>query len=87
MKLLLLCALVPASLAFAPTVSFAHKSSSSVSSSSLRSVSEEFGIPCVEDCAIEKYPNLPESVHPGVLSGQALMDLLADAKAKGTDQR
>jgi len=29
------------------------------------------------------FPKLPKSVHPGVLSGQAMMDLLADAKEKG----
>jgi fructose-bisphosphate aldolase class II len=80
MKLLLLCILAPVALAFAPTVSFVQKL---VSTSSLRSVSEEFGLPCLDECALEKYPNLPESVHPGVLSGKAMMDLLADAKAKG----
>jgi len=32
---------------------------------------------------MNEYPNLPDTVHPGVLSGQALSDLLADAKAKG----
>jgi fructose-bisphosphate aldolase class II len=83
MKLLLLCILAPVALAFAPTVSFVQKL---VSTSSLRSVSEEFGLPCLDECALEKYPNLPESVHPGVLSGKAMMDLLADAKAKGTNQ-
>ena len=29
------------------------------------------------------YPNLPPSVHPGVLTGQAVTDLLNDAKARG----
>jgi fructose-bisphosphate aldolase class II len=50
-------------------------------------VADELGIPCEGECTISKYPNLPESVHPGVLSGRALMDLLQDAKAKGTCQR
>ena len=29
------------------------------------------------------YPNLPASVHPGVLTGQAVLDLLDDAKRRG----
>ena len=29
------------------------------------------------------YPNLPASVHPGVLTGQSVMDLLNDAKMRG----
>jgi len=29
------------------------------------------------------FPNMPESVHPGVLSGKAMIDLLNDAKARG----
>ena len=29
------------------------------------------------------YPNMPPSVHPGVLTGQAVFDLLNDAKARG----
>jgi hypothetical protein len=45
--------------------------------------SSELGLPCEEDCAIEKYPNLPASVHPGVLSGQAQLDLLRHAKENG----
>jgi fructose-bisphosphate aldolase class II len=47
-------------------------------------VADELGIPCEGECEITGYPNLPESVHPGVLSGQALLDLLQDAKTKGT---
>jgi len=46
-------------------------------------VADELGLPCEGECQIEAYPNLPESVHPGVLSGQAMMDLLEDAKKKG----
>jgi len=45
--------------------------------------SDEMGIPCVGECAIGAYPNLPESVHPGVVTGSAMVDLLEDAKAKG----
>jgi len=45
--------------------------------------SDEMGIPCVGECALAAYPNMPESVHPGVVTGQALVDLLDDAKAKG----
>ena len=46
-------------------------------------MAEEVGIPCEDECGLDSYPNLPESVHPGVLSGDAMMDLLQDAKAKG----
>ena len=52
--------------------------------SSLKSMSDELDIPCDDDCAVESYPDLPESVHPGVLSGQAMVDLLDHAKANGT---
>jgi len=45
--------------------------------------SDDMGMPCVGDCATESFPNLPSSVHPGVLTGQALVDLLEDAKSKG----
>jgi len=47
------------------------------------SISEELDLPCENDCAIDKYPKLPESVHPGVLSGQAMVDLLNHAKENG----
>ena len=46
-------------------------------------MADELAIPCADECAMESYPNLPESVHPGVLSGQPMMDLLEDAKKKG----
>lgn len=46
-------------------------------------VADELGLPCEGECRISSYPNLPESVHPGVLSGKALLDLLQDAKTKG----
>merc|ERR1719199_1041706 len=45
--------------------------------------SDEMGIPCVGECAIGSYPKMPKSVHPGVVTGAALDDLLDDAKAKG----
>ena len=50
-------------------------------------VSGELGIPCEDECAMMSYPNLPASVHPGVLSGQAMMDLLQHAKENGKCQR
>ena len=57
---------------------------SDTSASALRGgVADELGIPCLDECAIVSYPNLPDSVHPGVLSGQAQMDLLNHAKENG----
>ena len=50
-------------------------------------MSDDIGIPCEEECALEKFPNLPESIHPGVLSGQAMMDLLQHAKENGKDNQ
>ena len=47
-------------------------------------MSDELDIPCDDECAMISYPNLPESVHPGVLSGQAMVDLLEHAKENGT---
>lgn len=49
----------------------------------LKKMSDDVGIPCEDECALESFPNLPESVHPGVLSGQAMMDLLNHAKENG----
>jgi hypothetical protein len=83
--------------AFAPAVvrTPAAAASSSCSSTALAAspqvdtkrreggVADELGIPCEGECSISRYPNLPESVHPGVLSGKALLDLLQDAKTKG----
>jgi len=45
--------------------------------------SEDMGMKCIGECALAAYPKLPESVHPGVVTGQALVDLLGDAKEKG----
>ena len=50
----------------------------------LKSMSDELDIPCEDDCAIESYPKLPASVHPGVNTGQAMIDLLQHAKENGT---
>nr|AFE02909.1 fructose-1,6-bisphosphate aldolase class II [Emiliania huxleyi] len=41
---------------------------------------DDLGLPCVDECAVASYPNLPPSVHPGVVTGQALVDLLQHAK-------
>jgi len=41
------------------------------------------GIPCEDECAIKEYPKLPSSVHPGVVTGQALIDLLQHAQENG----
>jgi len=46
-------------------------------------MSNDVGIPCEDECALESFPNLPPSVHPGVLSGDAMMDLLNHAKENG----
>jgi len=46
----------------------------------MASTSGEMGIPCEDDCAIKEYPKLPASVHPGVVTGQALIDLLNHAQ-------
>lgn len=46
-------------------------------------IAGELDIPCEEECALESYPNMPPSVHPGVVTGQALVDLLEDAKKRG----
>lgn len=54
------------------------------SSSLLKGMSEELDIPCEDECAMTSYPDLPKSVHPGVLSGQAMVDLLNHAKENGT---
>lgn len=50
---------------------------------SMSKMSDELGIPCVDDCAITKFPKLPPSVHPGVVTGQAMIDLLNHAKEHG----
>lgn len=51
--------------------------------SRLNGVAEELDLPCEDECAITSFPNMPESVHPGVLTGQAQLDLLNHAKENG----
>lgn len=46
-------------------------------------MAEELGTPCEDECALESFPNLPPSVHPGVVTGQAMIDLLDHAKENG----
>jgi fructose-bisphosphate aldolase class II len=50
---------------------------------SVKGIANDIGIPCEEECALECFPNMPASVHPGVLTGQAMMDLLQHAKDNG----
>lgn len=54
---------------------------------SVKDTSAELGNPCEDECALDSFPNLPESVHPGVLTGQAQLDLLRHAKENGKDYR
>ena len=69
------------------TVAFTRSSDVAIkASTSLKAMSDELDIPCEDDCAMESYPDLPDSVHPGVLSGQAMVDLLDHAKANGTSE-
>ena len=69
----------------AQSVAFAKATavSQQAASSALKSMSDELDLPCEDDCALESYPNLPESVHPGVNTGQAMLDLLQHAKDNG----
>ena len=58
--------------------------SAKVSPVSLReTISEELGTPCEDECAMDSFPNMPASVHPGVVTGQAMLDLLDHAKENG----
>jgi len=72
--------------ALTPVVAFTrfHKAPSAITTSRVdlrsASVSEDMGIICENECAISSYPKLPASVHPGVVTGQALMDLLEYAR-------
>lgn len=89
MKLTVWLLLVSECASFAPAFLRPRSSSSLAASTAAETkreggVADELGIPCELECQIEAYPNLPDSVHPGVLSGKAMMDLLEDAKAKGT---
>ena len=60
---------------------FAPRSSKILSAAK---ISEELDLPCDDECALSSYPNMPESVHPGVNTGQSMIDLLNHAKANGT---
>jgi fructose-bisphosphate aldolase class II len=77
MRLSLAALLIAGASAFAPAVRTRQ------SSMLLKNMAEDVGIPCEEECALDSFPNLPPSIHPGVLSGQAMMDLLDHAKANG----
>ena len=58
--------------------------SAKVSPVSLKeTISEELGTPCEDECAMDSFPNMPASVHPGVVTGQAMLDLLDHAKENG----
>jgi hypothetical protein len=61
----------------------AQQTTRPTTSSALLGTSAALNLPCFEDCALTKYPNLPESIHPGVLSGKAQLDLLKHAKENG----
>lgn len=63
------------------------QSTETASTNKAGGVAGELGNPCEDECAMTSYPNLPESVHPGVLSGQAMMDLLRHAKENGKFSR
>jgi fructose-bisphosphate aldolase class II len=63
--------------AFAGSRTFGHVTTSTQLKGQ---VSKELNIPCEDECALESYPNMPDSVHPGVLSGQSLVDLIEHAR-------
>jgi hypothetical protein len=69
--------------AFTPTTSAAGRTTGTSSALNTGGMSSDVGIPCTEECALASFPNLPDSIHPGVLSGQAMMDLLQHAKDNG----
>ena len=61
-------------------------STSSVTASSTRlyeKMAVELGTPCEDECALDSYPKMPDSVHPGVNTGQSMVDLLNHAKENG----
>lgn len=65
-------------------VSFRHNVVDTQSDSKLRgAMSDELDIPCEDECAMTSYKNLPASVHPGVVTGQAMFDLLKHARENG----
>jgi hypothetical protein len=68
---------------FVCTEAFAPAIRPSAAVSKLNQVSDDMDLPCIEECALDAYPNMPESVHPGVVTGQAMLDLLDHAKQNG----
>jgi len=46
-------------------------------------MADDLELPCEDECALQSFPKLPPSVHPGVVTGQAMMDLLNHAKENG----
>ena len=69
--------------AFSKGTSFGSATNDKLTSSPLKNMADDLDIPCEDDCALENYPKLPESVHPGVNTGQAMVDLLLHAKENG----
>ena len=86
MKVLLAIALMAqhSVLSFSASGGLRPKSTTALNNIQKGGSSSELGLPCVDECALESFPNLPPSVHPGVLSGQAQIDLLKHAKENGT---
>jgi hypothetical protein len=86
-RMMMKCSLVVAALLLGRIEAFVATSHRPAAARSFAPLSggavSELGLPCEDDCAITKYPNLPASVHPGVLSGQAQLDLLNHAKENG----
>jgi hypothetical protein len=78
MRLSVVAVLIVGANAFVPSAFYGRRGPTP-----LKSMASDIGIPCEDECAMESYPNLPPSVHPGVLSGQALVDLLNHAKENG----
>ena len=71
-------------LGIAPALGFAPPASRwAPATARAGTAAEDMGLPCTDDCAIGEYPKLPPSVHPGVLTGQAMMDLLDTAHDQG----
>merc|ERR1719223_263856 len=72
--------------AFSTQRTFAvSKGSSAVNNKNvvLKDTAADLGIPCEDECALQSFPNLPPSVHPGVVTGEAMFDLLNHAKENG----
>ena len=61
----------------------AFQSRESTAQDMSKGIADELGTPCEDECAMDHYPNLPKSVHPGVVTGQAMIDLLNHAKENG----